>query len=125
MVKVSIGIPLHNGEEYLRQCLNSIIEQTFKDFEVILVDDGSTDNSFVICQEYVAKDSRFRLIHQKNKGTAGTRNTCLKYMHGEFITWIDSDDKIKPDYLEKLLQVQAETGAQMINCVCYDIKDGI
>ena len=125
MVKVSIGVPVYNGEEYLRQCLNSIIEQTFKDFEVILVDDGSTDNSFVICQEYVAKDSLFRLIHQKNKGTAGTRNTCLKYMHGEFITWIDSDDKIKPDYLEKLLQLQAETGAQMINCVCYVIKDRI
>ena len=67
MVKVSIGVPVYNGEEYLRQCLNSIIEQTFKDFEVILVDDGSTDNSFVICQEYVAKDSLFRLIHQKIK----------------------------------------------------------
>ena len=123
MVKVSIGVPVYNVEEYLRQCLNSIMEQTFTDFEVIMVDDGSTDNSFSICQEYVAKDNRFKLIHQENKGLAGARNTCLKYMHGEFITWIDSDDKIKPDYLEKLLQVQVETNAQIINCVYYYIRN--
>ena len=125
MVKVSIGVPVYNVEEYLRQCLNSIMEQTFTDFEVIMVDDGSTDNSFSICQEYVAKDNRFKLIHQENKGLAGARNTCLKYMHGEYITWIDSDDKVKPDYLEKLLQVQEETDAQIINCVRHDIKNGI
>ena len=125
MVKVSIGVPVYNVEEYLRQCLNSIMEQTFTDFEVIMVDDGSTDNSFSICQEYVAKDNRFKLIHQENKGLAGARNTCIKNMHGEFITWIDSDDKVKPDYLEKLLQVQEETDAQIINCVRHDIKNGI
>ena len=124
MVKVSIGVPVYNVEEYLRQCLNSIMEQTFTDFEVIMVDDGSTDNSFSICQEYVAKDNRFKLIHQENKGLAGARNTCIKNMHGEFITWIDSDDVIKPNYLEKLLQVQKETDAQIINCMFYYIKDG-
>ncbi|ARU20196.1 glycosyltransferase family 2 protein [Ligilactobacillus salivarius] len=123
VAKVSIGVPVYNVEEYLRRCLNSISEQTFTDFEVIMVDDGSTDNSFSICQEYVAKDSRFKLIHQENKGLAGARNTCIKNMHGEFITWIDSDDKVKPDYLEKLLQVQVETGAQIINCVYYYIRN--
>ena len=125
MVKVSIGVPVYNVEVYLRECLDSIMNQTFKDFEVIMVDDGSTDNSFNICQEYVARDNRFKLIHQENKGLAGARNTCLKYMHGEYITWIDSDDKVKPDYLEKLLQVQEETDAQIINCVRHDIKNGI
>ena len=125
MVKVSIGVPVYNVEAYLRECLDSIMNQTFKDFEVIMVDDGSTDNSFNICQEYVARDNRFKLIHQENKGLAGARNTCLKYMHGEYITWIDSDDKVKPDYLEKLLQVQEETDAQIINCVRHDIKNGI
>ena len=123
MVKVSIGVPVYNVEVYLRECLDSIMNQTFKDFEVIMVDDGSTDNSFSICQEYVAKDNRFKLIHQENKGLAGARNTCIKNMHGEYITWIDSDDKIKPDYLEKLLQVQVETGAQIINCVYYYIRN--
>ncbi|MET7027681.1 glycosyltransferase family 2 protein [Ligilactobacillus salivarius] len=125
MVKVSIGVPVYNVEVYLRECLDSIMNQTFKDFEVIMVDDGSTDNSFNICQEYVARDNRFKLIHQENKGLAGARNTCLKYMHGEYITWTDSDDKVKPDYLEKLLQVQEETDAQIINCVRHDIKNGI
>ena len=125
MVKVSIGVPIYNVEAYLWECLDSIMNQTFKDFEVIMVDDGSTDNSFNICQEYVARDNRFKLIHQENKGLAGARNTCLKYMHGEYITWIDSDDKVKPDYLEKLLQVQEETDAQIINCVRHDIKNGI
>ena len=125
MVKVSIGVPVYNVEAYLRECLDSIMNQTFKDFEVIMVDDGSTDNSFDICQEYVARDKRFKLIHQENKGNGGSRNTCLKYMNGEFITWIDSDDVIKPNYLEKLLQVQKETDAQIINCMFYYIKDGI
>ena len=116
MVKVSIGVPIYNVEEYLRQCLNSIMEQTFTDFEVIMVDDGSTDNSFMICQEYVARDNRFKLFHQENKGNGGSRNTCLKYMHGEFITWIDSDDVVDNNYLERLLEVQAETGADIVRC---------
>lgn len=68
MVKVSIGIPIYNVGRYLRECLNSIMNQTFKDFEVIMVDDGSTDDSFMICQEYVARDNRFKLFHQENKG---------------------------------------------------------
>ena len=123
VAKVSIGVPVYNVEAYLRECLDSIMNQTFKDFEVIMVDDGSTDNSFDICQEYVARDNRFKLIHQENKGLAGARNTCLKYMHGEFITWVDSDDKVKPDYLEKLMQVQVETNAQIINCVYYYIRN--
>ena len=116
MVKVSIGVPVYNVEAYLRECLDSIMNQTFKDFEVIMVDDGSTDNSFMICQEYVARDNRFKLFHQENKGNGGARNTCLKYMHGEFITWIDSDDVVDNNYLERLLEVQAETGADIVRC---------
>ena len=117
MVKVSIGIPLHNVEEYLRACLDSIMNQTFKDFEVIMVDDGSTDNSFSICQEYVAKDSRFKLIYQANSGVARARNICLKYMKGEYITWIDSDNVVDDNYLERLLEVQEKTGADIVRCV--------
>ena len=101
MTKVSIGIPVYNVEKYLRECLDSITNQTFKNFEAIIVDDGSTDNSFVICQEYVAKDNRFKLIHQENKGLAGARNTCLKYMKGEYVTWVDSDDVVDNNYLER------------------------
>ena len=125
MTKVSIGVPVYNVGKYLRECLNSIINQTFTDFEVILVDDGSTDNSFTICQEYVAKDNRFKLIHQENKGLAGARNTCLKYMKGEYVTWVDSDDRVEANYLERLLEVQEETQADLVNGYNYGFKDGM
>ena len=125
MVKVSIGIPIYNVEEYLRECLDSIMNQTFKNFEVIMVDDGSTDNSFNICQEYVARDNRFKLFHQENKGIAGARNTCLKHMKGEYISWVDSDDKVEPNYLERLLEVQAETQADLVDGYNYSFKDGM
>ena len=119
MVKVSIGIPVYNVSEYLRQCLNSVLRQTFTDFEVILVDDGSTDDSFRICQEYAAKDSRFKLFHQENGGVAKARNNCLRYMTGDFIAWVDSDDWIEDDYFERLIRTQERTGADM---VCIGIK---
>ena len=124
MVKVSIGVPVYNVEAYLRECLDSIMNQTFKDFEVIMVDDGSTDDSFNICQEYVARDNRFKLIHQENKGLAGARNICLKYMKGGYITWIDSDDVVDDNYLERLLEVQEKTGADIVRCVRKYIRNG-
>ena len=126
MVKVSVGITVYNVEKYLRECLESVLNQTFTDFEVIMVDDGSTDNSFSICQEYVARDDRFKLIYQENKGRgqAGAKNTCLKHMTGEYVTWIDSDDVVDNNYLERLLEVQVETGADIVRCVRKYIRDG-
>ena len=123
MVKVSIGIPVYNVAKYLRQCLDSIVKQTFTDFEVIMTDDGSNDDSFNICQEYVAKDSRFKLIHQENKGAAEARNTCLKHMKGKYVTWVDSDDIINPDYLEKLMTTILETQSDIVQCMFYGIEN--
>ena len=119
MPRISIGVPFHNVEEYLPQCLDSIFRQTFTDFEVIMVDDGSTDGSFEICQKYVAKDSRFKLFHQENGGVAKARNNCLRHMTGDFIAWVDSDDWIEDDYFERLIRTQERTGADM---VCIGIK---
>ena len=119
MPRISIGVPFHNVEEYLPQCLDSIFRQTFTDFEVIMVDDGSTDGSFEICQKYAAKDSRFKLFHQENGGVAKARNNCLRYMTGDFIAWVDSDDWIEDDYFERLIRTQERTGADM---VCIGIK---
>ena len=119
MPRISIGVPFHNVEEYLPQCLESIIDQTFTDFEVIMVDDGSTDGSFEICQKYVAKDSRFKLFHQENGGVAKARNNCLRHMTGDFIAWVDSDDWIEDDYFERLIRTQERIGADM---VCIGIK---
>lgn len=119
MPRISIGVPFHNVEEYLPQCLDSILRQTFTDFEVIMMDDGSTDGSFEICQKYAAKDSRFKLIHQENDGVAKARNNCLRHMTGDFIAWVDSDDWIEDDYFERLIRTQERTGADM---VCIGIK---
>ena len=115
MVKVSIGVPVYNVDQWLRQCLDSIRQQSFQDFEVIMVDDGSTDNSFEICQEYVFKDKRFKLYHQENKKNGGVRNTCLKYMSGEYVTWIDSDDWVEVDYLKNLVTEQIRTQADIVS----------
>lgn len=124
MPRISIGVPFHNVEEYLPQCLESIIDQTFTDFEVIMVDDGSTDGSFEICQKYVAKDSRFKLFYQENGGVAKARNNCLRHMTGDFITWIDSDDWIEKDYLEKLSDTQKETDADIVSTGLKTFRDG-
>ncbi|MBM6956535.1 glycosyltransferase family 2 protein [Ligilactobacillus salivarius] len=114
MVAVSICMPIYNVEKYLDQCLESIIQQTFRDFEVIMVDNGSTDDSFNICQMYALKDERFKLYRQEKAGVAAVRNTCLKHIHGEYVAWIDSDDWIDNDYLEKLVETQKKTQADII-----------
>lgn len=114
MVAVSICMPIYNVEKYLNQCLESIIQQTFRDFEVIMVDNGSIDDSFNICQMYALKDERFKLYRQEKAGVAAVRNTCLKHIHGEYVAWIDSDDWIDNDYLEKLVETQKKTQADII-----------
>lgn len=91
-MKFSIILPVYNVENYLHPCVDSILNQTFKDFEVILVDDGSPDSSPQICEEYVQKDARVKVIHQQNTGQAGARNTGLEVANGEYICYIDSDD---------------------------------
>ncbi|MDD2523864.1 MAG: glycosyltransferase family 2 protein [Endomicrobiaceae bacterium] len=102
MAKISIIIPVYNSEKYLRQCLDSITYQTFKDFECICVNDESTDSSLTILKEYAQEDKRFKIISQKNKGVSAARNTGLNNVFSQYLTFIDSDDWITNDYLEKL-----------------------
>lgn len=99
---ISIIIPVYNTEKYLRQCLDSIINQTYTNFEVLLVNDGSTDSSGMICQEYVENDSRFRYFEKENGGASSARNLGLERSGGAYITFIDSDDWVDPKYLEVL-----------------------
>jgi len=102
-VKVSIIIPVYNTEKYLYTCLESICNQTFSDYEVILVDDGSTDNSPAICDEFCAKDERFRTFHQRNTGVSSARNLGLEQSSGEFVVFVDSDDVVAANYLAVLM----------------------
>ena len=102
MPKFSIIIPVYNVEPYLRECLDSVLAQTCADWEAICVNDGSTDGSLEILQEYAAKDARFRIINQPNKGLSAARNAGVHDANGEYILFLDSDDWIVPDALERL-----------------------
>lgn len=97
--QISIIVPVYNVEKYLRQCLDSIIVQTFTDWECILVDDGSKDNSSSICDEYAHNDNRFKVFHKKNGGVSSARNLGLAEANGNYICFLDSDDRMKPELL--------------------------
>ena len=101
---VSIIVPVFNVEKYLRQCLDSILGQTFNQFEVIIVNDGSTDNSGAICQEYEARDNRIVYLEKENGGVSEARNLGLDFATSEYIIFIDSDDWIEPTYVEVLYE---------------------
>lgn len=92
--KISVIVPVYNVEKYLSRCIDSIISQTFSDFELILVDDGSTDSSGKICDEYGKKDGRVKVIHKKNGGQSSARNAGIENSTGEYISFVDSDDWI-------------------------------
>ena len=100
---LSIIIPIYNSELYLKECLDSLVSQTCKEFEVILVDDGSTDCSVKLCDLYCSVYSNFRYFYQSNEGPSAARNTGLKHVAGEFISFIDSDDYVANDYVETIL----------------------
>lgn len=118
--KVSIIVPVYNVEQYLHRCLESISSQTFTDWECILIDDGSPDKSGAICDEYAEKDSRFRVIHQKNKGVAAVRNVGISLANGKWICFVDSDDWIENEFLELLYQKACESNACIVGCNSLD-----
>lgn len=120
---VSIIIPVYNTEKYLRKCLDSITAQSFTDFEAILVDDGSTDKSGEICDEYAKKDLRFIAIHKHNEGVAKARLTAFDHSKGEMITFIDSDDIVDPNYLWKLSKPILEDNADFVTCSFSYVHD--
>lgn len=99
---ISIIIPVFNAEKYLERSVDSVLNQSYKNLEIILVDDGSTDGSDVICNEYALKDSRIKVIHKENGGVAEARNTGLANATGEYISFVDSDDLIHPEMIQRL-----------------------
>ncbi|WP_269794799.1 glycosyltransferase family 2 protein [Streptococcus mitis] len=105
---ISVIVPVYNVETYLEECLDSIQNQTYTDFEVLLVNDGSTDGSQAICERYCQADKRFRLMNQTNQGQSVARNTGVTASRGEFIAFVDSDDIILPNYLETLMHYMSD-----------------
>ena len=106
METVSIIVPVYNAEPYLKRCLDSLLKQTFSNIEILLINDGSTDNSERIIKEYVKKDKRVHFINQKHKGVSSARNEGLKKSTGNFITLVDADDFVEKNYVEILLENQ-------------------
>ena len=113
---ISVIVPVYNVEPYLRKCLDSIIGQTSKDLEIIIIDDGSTDCSGKICDEYEERDGRIKVFHTENKGLSAARNLGLDNATGDWIGFVDSDDWIEPDMYEVLLKRAGETVADIVEC---------
>lgn len=116
MQKVSIVVPVYNVESYLQQCLESLMNQTYKNLEIILVDDGSQDSSGVICDQYAEKDSRFKVIHQKNAGAANAKNAGLDAATGELLTFLDSDDFVENNWISRMVTELTEQNVDMVEC---------
>lgn len=114
--KVSIIIPVYNVETYLPECLDSVLRQSYVNWEAILVDDGSTDGSGRICDDYAGRDSRFRVIHQTNAGAANAKNTGLDQVTGAYVAFLDSDDWVEPDWLETLVGTAKEQCSDVVEC---------
>ena len=123
MIKISIIIPVYNVEKYLQECLDSILNQTFGDYEIICVDDGSTDSSNNILEEYKKKDPRFIVVHQDNQGAAAARNKGIELAKGEYIQFLDSDDYFEPDMLEKLYSAAIKNNADMVVCSARKVDE--
>ncbi|MDR1460052.1 MAG: glycosyltransferase [Campylobacteraceae bacterium] len=123
---ISVIVPIYNVERYLEKCLNSIINQTYKNLEIILVDDGSPDNCGKICEEYAKKDNRIRVVHKSNGGLSSARNAGLDIANGEYIAFVDSDDYIAENMYEDLINIaRKEMSDIVISSFYYVKKNGI
>ncbi len=113
---VSIIVPVYQVKEYVGECVESLRAQTYTNLEILLVDDGSTDGSGEICDEYVRSDNRIRVIHQKNRGLSAARNTGLDQAAGEYVAFVDSDDVVLPDFIETLYDLSGRYQADIAAC---------
>ena len=114
MPKVSVIVPVYQVEAYLSECLDSILAGTFEDYELILVDDGTKDNCPAIMADYAARDARIRLLHNENGGLSSARNAGLAVATGEYVAFVDSDDRVTPDFLADTVRAAEETGAELV-----------
>ena len=128
MPEISVIVPVYKVEQFLHRCVDSILSQSFADFELILVDDGSPDNCGAICEDYKAKDSRIHVIHRENGGLSAARNTGIDYVmahsDSEWIAFVDSDDWVHPDYLRVLYDTAVQTRSDISACGFFRTEGG-
>lgn len=113
---ISIIVPIYNTEKYLSKCLDSILAQTYTNWEAILVDDGSPDNCGMICDEYAAKDTRFKVIHQLNQGVVAARNKAILHSKGDYLSFVDSDDTISETMIEEMIELAHKKSLDIVWC---------
>ena len=118
---ITIIVPVYNAKKYLRDCIESILSQTYHNLEIILIDDGSTDGSEKFVDDYAKSDKRIKVVHQKNMGLSGARNTGLKHTTGKYVTFVDSDDRIEPSMIESLFNALTESHADVSICSFKEI----
>lgn len=116
MSKISVIVPVYNTEKFLPRCLDSLLKQRFTDYEVILIDDCSTDSSLAVCQSYAARDSRIKIIQSKHLGVGTVRNLGLDNAKGKYIMFCDSDDYVEPDWIEELFNAAEKHSCSLCNC---------
>lgn len=117
--KISVIVPIYNTEEFLNSCLQSIASQSYRDYEVLMIDDGSSDNSSCICRKYEDQDSRFHYFYQENQGLASARNFALSFVQGDYISFVDSDDYLDENFLRDLLSTIKDTKSDVAVCQFY------
>ena len=120
---ISVIVPVYNAEQYLERCVNSIINQTYRNLEIILVNDGSTDQSGELCDSFALQDKRIRVFHKENGGSGSAKNTGFAVATGEYLALVDSDDWIEPDMYQSLLSTLKEYNAQIIACGIRKVTD--
>lgn len=118
MPQVSVIIPVYKAEKYLEKCVRSVLNQTFHDLELVLVDDGSPDHSSAMCDRFAVEDNRVHVIHQKNAGVAAARNAGLSVVCGEYVTFVDSDDFIEPDMYAAMMGIARKHDCDVVMCDC-------
>ena len=125
MELVSIILPVYNGEKYLNECIDSILASTYQNLEIILIDDGSTDRSGPICDEYAEKDSRIKVIHQENRGLICARNCGLSVSNGTYIAFVDADDLVSPAFYEEMVSAMEAEHADLVACEYRHNKEDV
>ena len=123
MPRISVIVPVYRAERFLEKCVESILSQSFPDFELILVDDGSPDSCPALCDGYAARDSRVRVIHQENRGVSAARNAGVDAAKGNYVTFCDGDDYFLPGHLERMAETAA-SGAEMVSCSHLVLESG-
>lgn len=120
---VTVIVPVYQVYQYLSECVESLTHQTYANLEILLIDDGSTDGSGALCDEYARMDARILVIHQENQGPSGARNTGLDYANGEYVAFVDSDDSVVPVYIEKLYRLLRKYHADIAACAYLKDSD--